>query len=228
MHTLRLQLTSARISVLAKRELSSLDHSDEQDLRLGELEAARRITGKKVFSLKQVHGTDAVQVEDKSQQTGIYFAEADAVFTSRKDVALMVRTADCLPLFFEGRGEETWVGVIHAGWRGLAAGIIQSTLSRVIELGKIATLKIAPGPCISGKNYEVGLEVAERFRVKESKGAKFHVDLIENAKEQWNFPGVQIELLEDFRGCTVDNYDLYYSHRKGDMGRNLNLIHIED
>ncbi|HMU85738.1 MAG TPA: hypothetical protein PKC35_20495, partial [Leptospiraceae bacterium] len=69
MHTLRLQLTSARISVLAKRELSSLDNSDEQDLRLGELEAARLITGKKVFSLKQVHGTHAVQVEDKSQQT---------------------------------------------------------------------------------------------------------------------------------------------------------------
>ncbi len=218
------------MSVLAKSELPSQFASDEARRR-AELDIARKEMASEVFSVKQVHGVEAVEIGPDSRQEGLYFSEADAVFTSRRGVALMVRTADCLPLFFVGQGPgRVTAGIIHAGWRGLADGIIRRTLERAAA--GITHLTLVPGPCISGKNYEVGPEVGERFARREEKhtpaGRKYHVDLIENAVLDWTIPGVQIELIDGFRGCTVDENDRYFSHRKGDTGRNLNLIQIEE
>ena len=107
--------------------------------------------------LRQVHGID---VFDADAGAGISEPEADAAVTHRAGVVLAVLTADCVPVIFcadDGRA----VGVAHAGWRGLAAGVLEAT---------VAALRVPPdrlvawiGPAIGAASYEVGAEVRATF-----------------------------------------------------------------
>lgn len=87
----------------------------------------------------------------------------DALVTRRKNHVLMVRTADCAPvLLWDGAGQ--WIGAVHAGWKGVKAGVIQATLEKARLLG-VSTLDVraAIGPCVHQENYEVGIDVFEAF-----------------------------------------------------------------
>src|SRR4029453_5685472 len=106
--------------------------------------------------LTQVHGNACVDV-DKMRDA---LPPADAAVTRMPNVAITVRTADCLPVLFGDRAG-TVVGVAHAGWRGLAAGVLEST---------IATLGVAPGdlaawigPAIGPEKFEVGRDVFDTY-----------------------------------------------------------------
>ena len=79
--------------------------------------------------------------------------EADAIWTDVPDLLLVIRTADCVPIVIAGVGA---VAVIHAGWRGLAAGVIAATID---AMGQCGPLHAAVGPAICLNCYEVGEEV---------------------------------------------------------------------
>jgi len=105
--------------------------------------------------LEQVHGTRVVEAEaDGLVRT------ADACVTSQAGLACVVMTADCLPILICNR-DGTRVAAVHAGWRGLADGII----GRAIEAFEDAPseLLVYLGPAISGPVFEVGIEVLETF-----------------------------------------------------------------
>ena len=104
--------------------------------------------------LRQVHGKTVADA-DKAQGT-----EADAVITARAGIACAVATADCLPLLVCNRAG-TEIAAIHAGWRGLAAGIVEATLLRLDS--EPADLLVWLGPAISAAHYEVGGEVREQL-----------------------------------------------------------------
>ncbi|MBB3191658.1 peptidoglycan editing factor PgeF [Halomonas cerina] len=104
--------------------------------------------------LDQVHGA-RVQQEFSSQ-----VPEADAAVATGRDYACVVLTADCLPVFFCDRAGER-IGVAHAGWRGLAGGVLEAT---VAALGIPAEELMAwLGPAISNAQFEVGPEVRQAF-----------------------------------------------------------------
>jgi YfiH family protein len=112
--------------------------------------------------LRQVHGT-RVAVETTHDEV-----EADAAVTRTPGIVLAIQTADCLPvLFCAGDGSE--IGAAHAGWRGLAAGVLENTLTamRAPRAGIIAWL----GPAIAARSYEVGEEVRDAFLVNDSAAA---------------------------------------------------------
>jgi len=100
--------------------------------------------------VSQVHGNTVIWAE-KPGLAG----EADAVLTRTPGLLVAVRTADCVPILVVGR---TAVGAIHAGWRGLAAGIIPAALA---ELADDGPLRAVVGPAICMDCYEVGEEVVE-------------------------------------------------------------------
>lgn len=105
--------------------------------------------------LKQVHGVRVVDAAVASPGT-----QADASFATARSVVCAVTVADCMPvLLADARGEA--VGAAHAGWRGLAAGVIEST---VAAIGVPAPRLLAwLGPAIGPRAYEVGDEVREAF-----------------------------------------------------------------
>lgn len=105
--------------------------------------------------LRQVHGVDAV---DASRCAGP--VQADASFTSRRNVVCAVMVADCMPVLLAEESGAA-VGVAHAGWRGLSAGVIEATV-RAMAVPP-ARLLAWLGPAIGPAAYEVGPEVRDAF-----------------------------------------------------------------
>jgi YfiH family protein len=179
--------------------------------------------------LNQVHGTQAIQA-DASDCSGP--SPGDASFTRRPARVCAVLVADCLPILLcDGAG--TLAGVIHAGWRGLAEGIIEQAVS---AMGAGDTPLIAwLGPAIGPKHFEVGEEVRQVFirRNKESSLAfvpKSHPDagkwlgnLFLLAQQQLRNAGVN----EIYGGgeCTFSDPARFFSYRRdGNTGRMAGLI----
>lgn len=92
-----------------------------------------------------MHGATVVTVNAPGEHAG---ADADAAVTRVPDARLVVRTADCVPIVLEGDGV---IGVVHAGWRGLAAGVIEATIE---AMGAVTRATI--GPHIRAGCYEFG------------------------------------------------------------------------
>ena len=110
--------------------------------------------------LQQVHGARVVTVTRPGEHAG---AEADGAVTATPGAVLAVQTADCAPVLLTGPGV---IGVAHAGWRGLEAGVIEATAAAMADLGGAPT-HATLGPCIRARCYEFGGEdldlVAERY-----------------------------------------------------------------
>ncbi len=106
--------------------------------------------------LKQTHSTDVVVIDTQDAEAA---ACADGSWTTSTDSVLAVLTADCLPVVISDiRGTE--LAVIHAGWRGLAAGILENALAR---FGSQSELHAWLGPAIGPDAFEVGAEVRQAF-----------------------------------------------------------------
>lgn len=106
-----------------------------------------------VVLVRQVHG---VGVHRATAAGGLRpVAEADALVSDTPGLVLVIRTADCAPVLVAGR---TAVAAIHAGWRGLAGGVVQAAVAalRALDAGP---LRAAVGPCIGPRHFEVGDEV---------------------------------------------------------------------
>ncbi|WP_421119820.1 polyphenol oxidase family protein [Aquihabitans daechungensis] len=99
--------------------------------------------------LRQVHGAGVIAVSTPGEHAG---AEADAAVTRVPGAVLAVQTADCAPILLTGPGV---IGVAHAGWRGLEAGVIEATAAAMAELGG-APERATLGPCIRARCYEFG------------------------------------------------------------------------
>ncbi len=109
--------------------------------------------------LRQVHGIRVVRV-DRAPAPGDGEPEADAAVTAVPGVVLAILTADCLPVLFCDRAG-TEVGAAHAGWRGLAAGVLEATVAAMHS--RPGELLAWIGPAAGPAHYEVGAEVRDAF-----------------------------------------------------------------
>ena len=147
----------------------------------------------------------------------------DGVITSLKGVEIGVRTADCAPVVFVGN---EWVGVIHAGWRGLASGILEKALERLSHYERIEELFVFIGPSAKSCCYEVGEELRNLFSpyVVERDG-KLYMDLQSVAMMELRSMGVKnIGVLEL---CTVCSTHLPSYRRDKTSERLLTSVKIE-
>ena len=163
-------------------------------------------------SMEQVHGSRV----DQATSTGPH-AACDGLVTRQPGLPLTIRTADCLPLVVWTPGA---LGVCHAGWRGLAEGVVENTL---MALGG-GEARAWIGPAIRVCCFEVGHEVADRFPRSARRGArKPHVDLVAEATNRLLAAGVA--RVEDSRACTRCRGHMLFSHRGsgGAPGRNLTV-----
>ncbi len=244
---LRHRQGSVEVAVFGKRALEPLSEITDATERKQEEKRALAhyfdMPVERIIMLDQVHGFDCVRIGALDLPArSLLYAKADAALTMERNVLLVIRTADCLPVFFhtDGDAKDVLVGALHAGWRGLARGVISHTLSMArhtiersirMKLEIAEPLHIFPGPYIPGSVYEVGPEVACHFPLTHpQEGGRSLLDLYGNAR--WllgeSLKGKNV-YYEDPLGVVADNaglYDRFFSHRRGDTGRNLNVIRI--
>jgi YfiH family protein len=168
-----------------------------------------------------VHGVDVVEVDESAPETR---PRADASVAHGAGRVCTVLTADCMPLLLcDAEGKS--VAVAHAGWRGLAAGVIENS---VRALGTPAAKTLAwMGPAIGPKAFEVGPEVREAFLAKdpESESAfvshrpgKYLADLYALARQRLAKAGVTNVFGGGF--CTYNETERFFSYRrKKESGR---------
>jgi polyphenol oxidase len=179
--------------------------------------------------LHQVHGTSSLRLTGEILQGE---PEADAAFTSKTGAVLAVLTADCLPLLICARdGSE--VGAIHAGWRGLCGGVIESCIARMSTGPR--DLMVWLGPAIGAASFEVGDEVRDVF-VAHAAGAS--AAFMPNRPGRWlcdlyTLATQRLRALQvaQIHGGGFDTFtdSRFYSHRRdhGRSGRFASLIWID-
>lgn len=149
---------------------------------------------------RQVHGTLVVTVDDPGSVAG---GEADGLITDRPGVVLGLLTADCAAVVLAG---EERVAVLHAGWRGLAEGIVGEGVAAVGRVWKAWV-----GPAIRDCCYEVGPEVIHAFRYRSLPVGNRRVDIAEAARAALSEAGVSRVSVSGV--CTSCN-DRYFSYRR--------------
>ncbi|WP_439519146.1 peptidoglycan editing factor PgeF [Hydrogenophaga sp.] len=170
--------------------------------------------------LQQVHGTQVVHL-NPSTSNG---TEADGCVVQGPGVAATIMVADCLPVLF-AHASGTTVAAAHAGWRGLAAGVLQATVQALREAAGEGEVMAWLGPCIGPKAFEVGAEVCELFVSADpaavahfwpSGDGRFIADLPALARLALGSVGVI-----DVHGndgsdawCTVADASRFFSHRR--------------
>jgi len=171
-------------------------------------ERLSKLTGARVVFARQVHGSDVATVSADGRAS---VEQADALVTAARAVAPMVLSADCLPIVIAAPGA---VGVVHAGWRGLEAGVIARAVAQLRRLGAGGPLQAAIGPGAGVCCYEVGEEVHLRFRRRSQdfrRGA--NLDLKAIARVQLMEAGVAG--VHDARLCTIcGDPALTFSYRR--------------
>jgi YfiH family protein len=120
--------------------------------------------------LEQVHGTRVVRLEADDAGHGREPLRADASITTTPGVACTVQVADCLPVLFATRDARA-VGAAHAGWRGLAGGVLEATVAALRDATQAAPGDIVAwlGACIGPGAFEVGEDVREAFDADETR-----------------------------------------------------------
>jgi YfiH family protein len=166
--------------------------------------------------LHQVHGTRTVRFAQAAE--GAQETEADAAVTSASGAVLAVLTADCLPVVFtvDDGGE---VAAAHAGWRGLAAGVLENTVAAL--QAPAARVLAWLGPAAGPQAYEVGEEVFDAFVSRDAQAAAafvatrpghWRVDLYALARQRLRDAGVG----RVYGGglCTISDPQRFFSHRR--------------
>lgn len=159
----------------------------------------------------QVHGPDVVRADGRGiVRPGTPFERCDGLWTDDPDRAVMLLTADCLPIAIARANGRPGLAILHAGWRGLLAGIAEGGASALGGGPLAAAIGPGIGPCC----FEVGDEVAEPFRERFGDDVVVgrNVDLPEAAERALRAAGV--ETVERVGLCTSCEEELFFSHRR--------------
>ena len=187
--------------------------------------------------LNQVHGATVVRLTAADLRADAPMRDADASVTTEPGIACAVQVADCLPVLFAApRGRA--VGAAHAGWRGLAAGVLEATLAQVCGAARCAPGEVQAwlGACIGPTAFEVGPDVREAFGVSPlatdstrfiAKGpGKWHANLPALARDRLQAVGVRA--IDGGSWCTVSEPSRFFSFRRDRVtGRMVALVWIE-
>jgi len=212
-----------------------------EDVRRNQIlvEDAFGIPDGRLILMRQVHG-DRIRVLEGDGPLPEGLPECDGLISDRPGVALGIRTADCVPLFFVDRVRRV-IGAAHAGWRGTALGIaarmVETLAGRFSSHRKDLLALIGPaiGPCC----YQVDAPVFEAFSAMPGadlflcpcpERGRWMLDLALANRLQIREAGVPSENIYASGFCTSCRQDLFFSHRAGGgvAGRQINIIMLRE
>ncbi len=177
----------------------------------------------KLLSLKQVHSTKIVYVNNNQLFKDTNTIEADGMITSNKSIILGIYTADCIPILFVDTISKS-ISAIHCGWKGLLNGIIQNTIQEFKKISSKNNIIMSIGPCIHESYYEVDEIFYQNFLKKDLDSKDFFKKSILNQNYSFNLPfyaynigiknGITENNIEILNLDTYENEDLFFSHRR--------------
>ncbi len=197
------------------------------------LQVACGSDGRQLCRVHQVHGAGVVRAA-RDVAFDVH-QKADAIVSDDPQRVVSVRVADCVPVLLSTRDGKT-VAAVHAGWRGVIAGVVLSALKEIEAggHGRPSEVIAAIGPSIGGDAFEVGPEVVAEFRgifgsaapVKSRDGDKGSVDLREAIRLQLLSSGVGEDQIDTSDRCTFRDKEDFFSHRRerGITGRMAAII----
>lgn len=193
-----------------------------------------RLEADHLITAYQTHSASAAYINALPAET----VHADALVTDTPGLAVGVLSADCVPVLFQ---YGSLVGAAHAGWRGSLDGILEATVSLMVEKGaKPDGISAGIGPCLRAPAFEVSEDLIDQVMHKYPEAERFfepkktpgkavydHVGFV-----QWRLQecGLNIDLIEDVGGCTLTSSDRWFSYRasrakgEADYGRNISAI----
>lgn len=190
--------------------------------------------GAKPVYLEQVHGCGVVRLTPALVGS---LPQADASVCTEPGLACTVQVADCLPVLFAAPGARGVAGA-HAGWRGLSAGVLETTLTTLCDAAACAPGEVQAwlGPCIGPRRFEVGADVLRAFGAEQSDEVaalfrphapgKWMADLAGLARQRLRAAG--LTQLSGGEGCTVEDASRFFSFRRdGVTGRMVAAVWLE-
>ena len=226
-------LTTTRTGGVSQGVFQSMNLADHVDDNPAHVKKNREILTdtlniKSPVWLQQVHGVNAVD-----SLTAPHHCKADAIFSNQPGEVCNVLTADCLPLLFCNQ-QATTVAAAHAGWRGLADGVIESTVDAMQQNNQ--DIMVWLGPAIGPECFEVGQDVFGAFVSKDKNADKaftridnehYLADIYYLARLVLTRLGIK----QIYGGglCTFSDEERFYSFRRNPVtGRMASMIWIED
>lgn len=241
---------TTRAGGVSRGVFASLNFGNPMDLAVGDRDPAANIAEnfrrllaavgaphREVVQVYQVHGA-AVRVfragdpsRDRNAQGPLDF-KADALVTDDPSRLLAVRVADCTPVLLASADGRV-VAAVHAGWRGVVAGVAPAAVGAMRALGAV-DLRAAVGPCISAAHFEIGPEVLAAFRDAFGDAAPVRADPARPGKGfadlkaalAWQLAAAGVGHVDVLPHCTFADPGRFFSHRrdKGRTGRMVGLI----
>jgi YfiH family protein len=212
-------------------EIQDVRENIRRNYRL--LQDAAGCADRELLYLHQVHGAQVVRVtRDRPHDNNL---KADALVSDDPARVLSVRIADCVPVLVSSDDGKA-VAAVHAGWRGVIAGVGIAALAEMNRASDIPARRVfaAIGPSISFAAFEVGPEVIDQFEkmfgpnapVRRRPDGKGYVDLRGALFRQLSCAGVPERQIDTTECCTYGNADEFFSHRrdKGISGRMAAII----
>jgi polyphenol oxidase len=209
------------VSVAPYKSLNLGAHVGDEPAHVAE--NRRRFTaaiGARPCWLQQVHGSGVV---DAALHLGYTPVEADASWTDQRGVACVVQVADCLPVLLAARNGRA-VAAAHAGWRGLAAGVVEAALDAIARAAACEAAEIEAwiGPGIGPRAFEVGAEVPAAFDAVDAQHfvaqglvdgiPRWRADLAGLARSRLRRAGLQ--QVSGGVWCSVEDASRFFSYRR--------------
>lgn len=175
---------------------------------------------------RQVHGTDLAVHRGTPAPGLLVMEDVDGHVTEQPGLLLTVSVADCVPVFLI-QAQRRAVALVHAGWRGTAAGIVERALEHLDARNGCGAIWLHCGPAICGRCYEVGPEVHAAVRPSAAPPTTpTPIDLRAAIAERARQAGVPPDQISVSKHCTRCGDDHFFSHRAGSGGRQMAILGV--
>jgi polyphenol oxidase len=213
------------------KSINTLDYSEDLDtvrnLEIGLLSRFLAVNKNNIIMLNQVHGDTILEFDSPIAGDRI-FSDADGMITRTGKLCLVIRTADCVPVFAFDVKQKV-LGAAHSGWKGCSLNISRKLIRNMKSGFKSDNkyLHIYILPSIGPESYTVNMDVGSLFKddITVSKD-KIYLNLWNNIVKSLIEEGIPEANMHLSGLCSFINSSDYFSYRKGDIGRNLNFAMI--
>jgi YfiH family protein len=191
---------------------------------------AQGLSSNSISYLKQTHSAEVLMASSGSSLSGVNEGDGWVINVENDKGCWVIFTADCLPLMISfGK----FMALLHAGWRGLANGIVVEGVNRVLELSgnapRVDNIEMVIGPAASKDCYEVGNEVLDQIgpsAVSVTRNGRVYLSLAETAAKQFREAATKAGVTSrvyDCAVCTIDHTG-WHSHRRDQQNRGSNVM----